>query len=182
MHVIFLITGLASSLPLIGRIFTWWARQLESRLKDKYGHRDDVLIMRVSADLKGEEPVLLTLLELIRKQKIKTICGAGHSNGFRDGITITEKLFPYPVDYFAGIDMTLGELGAEAQSNILKVDEFRAQFGTRESLDFVENFPEGRHKEYWIPKGHTATANDAGVRAKIFQRICNEIDSYDKTA
>lgn len=168
-HII-MVTGLGSSLPWIGRIWTVWARKLEKRFETHYKGRKDVKITRVSADGKGEAAAL----NLLRRDKTKGTLGKvaiiGHSNGFRDGLNMAATI-KADVDYFAGIDMTLGEFGAEATNNIQLFHEFRAVYGTKENADFAKDFDMSKYKQWSIRNFHTAAASDKFVQATIFNTI-----------
>lgn len=171
-HVI-LITGLGSSLPFIGRIWTAWAVKLEKRLKEHFKGSKDVIITRVSADLRGEDAALSKLRKDKTNDRLGKVCIVGHSNGFRDGLNISHAIgLDTPIDYFAGIDMTLGELGAKAYGNIQLFHEFHAKLAT---ANFDKSFDMDNHHIWQINKGHTAAASDRFVQNKIFETITETI-------
>jgi len=166
-HVI-LITGLGSSIPFIGRIWTAWARKLENRFKAHFKGRKDITITRVSADGNGEAKAL----NLLRRDKTNGTLGKvaiiGHSNGFRDGLNMAASIRNSPIDFFGGIDMTLGEFGAQAYGNIKLFHEYHAQLAY---ADFHHTFDKSNHHIWEIRKDHTAAASDRFVQNNIFENV-----------
>lgn len=173
-HHIVLITGLGSSLPVIGAIWTAWARKMEKRFRKHYRGRKDVTVTRVSADLTGEARALDLLRKDIRSGQAGRICIAGHSNGFRDGLLIAEALRPYPVAYFAGIDMTLGDGNAKVTGNIKLLHEFHAVLGWAKIGDSFKKTA-ATYRDWQINKGHTRAASDRLVQDTIFRTMVETI-------
>lgn len=171
MHYVILITGLGSSIPFIGRIWTKWARTLEKAVRREI-NEVDVRIIRVSSDGSGEMKALNEVRKAIQEKTIKSLQICGHSNGFRDGLNMAESIAPFPVKYFAGIDMTLGEFGAKATSNIQRFDEFHAKLQT---ADFASDFDSSKHFYHKVNKGHTAAASDKGVQETIKSMIVRNV-------
>lgn len=179
MHQVVFVTGLASSIPFIGRIWQAWAYRLEKLLIKKIGRRSDVTITICSSDGRGEKKAL----DLIRRTRdhgnLESVCIVGHSNGFRDGLRMCEALYPdTKIDYFAGIDMTLGEFGAEAYGNIQLFHEFHAVL---EKADFHKSFKKTKKNYQYtrIRKGHTAAASDTFVQETIAGHIAGVISGQD---
>lgn len=179
-HII-LITGLFSSIPILGYVWTVWARMLQKRLTKHYAGRVDcgirtgVIIHRVSADGRGEKKAF----DAVRLDRKRGVLGkvaiVGHSNGFRDGLRGAELLHPLTeVCFFAGIDMTLGENGAEVFGNISNFIEFH---GVLEYADLHKSF-HPTPKNYSLretERGHTASASLAWVQDIIFRGITSRI-------
>lgn len=171
-HVIF-ITGLGSSLPFIGCIWTAWARKLEKRFRKHYGRRADTQYTRVSSDGKGEQKALDILRRARDRKMLGKVCIIGHSNGFRDGLLIAADIRA-KVDYFAGIDMTLDDDDVEVPANVRLFHEFHAIL---KKAVLSKGFKsQGRDWEFWqINKGpvmpHTRAASDKFVQGMIFKTI-----------
>lgn len=171
MNYIILVTGLGSSIPFIGRIWTKWARKLEKAVTEQISG-DSVRIIHVSSDGAGEMKALNEVRAAIEDGSITSLQICGHSNGFRDGLNIAESVAPFPVNYFAGIDMTLGEFGAKATNNIQHFDEFHARL---EQANFANDFLMSKHNYHKIDKGHTAAASDKFVQTKICNTLVENI-------
>lgn len=178
-HVISLVTGLGSSIPLFGGIWTAWARKLEKRFKAKYPDESDVLIMRASSDGNGEDKIFKAIFQLYKQGLLGKVCCVGHSNGVRDTLLEIETLYPHKVqfDYVAAIDQALLDsfFSSEAWGNILHLDEFHAKL---EYVNIHSTFKKEKrvHQLYEIKKGHTAAASDPFVQDRIFQMVCEVID------
>lgn len=173
MHIIVLLTGLGSSFPLVGWFLTRWATKLKKRINKKYENRNDVMVIVASSDGRGEQAAHDFIRNEFISGKIKTLTIVGHSNGFRDGLKMAANISPNSVDYFAGIDMTLGEFRAMATNNIKRFHEFHAML---ETADFAPDFDKRKHKYWPINKGHTAAASDKFVQDKIFNTINSTIE------
>lgn len=174
-HYIGLITGLGSSLPGLGLVWTKWARSLQKRLAIHYFGRAEVKIMRVSSDGTSEKKFFDAVLNDHHTGRLGKVVGAGHSNGCRDWLFGAKSMYPkIGVNYLGLIDMTLGEFGAEAYGNINHLDEFHAIL---ERVDFHPSFFESSssHDYFKINKGHTAAANDKSVQDRIFNQIISRI-------
>ena len=170
-HHIGLITGLGSSVPGLGAIWTKWARSLQRRLKKHYKGRNDVVTHRVSSDGNGEKQFFDAVLTDAHAGNLGVVTGAGHSNGSRDWLFGAKMLYPgTEIPYLGLIDMTLGEYGAEAYGNIKVLDEFH---GVLETVDFHPSFAAngGVHNYMETGLGHTASANAKSVQDQIFNRI-----------
>ena len=170
-HLQLLITGLGSS--LVPWIWSRWAAKLEKALLALYKDRDDVLVLRASSDGLGEKRLFATAKDLFNNKALASLCIAGHSNGFRDGLLGCAQLYPeVKVNYFAGIDMALldGVYGAEAKGSIKVFDEFHAQL---EYANFHKSFksPKNVHHLFEVKKGHTAAASDEFVQSRIFNQF-----------
>lgn len=122
-NVVFLLSGLSSSSI---RAYQNWAKDLEARLKnDPLVRKTKTLYINVSSDGERENEGVNIITRLYRRGELGVVVTAGHSNGARDQL----KLKNVPVDYVAVLDMTLGEFGMEAGSNIRSLDEFHAVLG-----------------------------------------------------
>lgn len=170
-HLQLLLTGLGSS--MFPWIWSRWAAKLERDLLARYESRDDVLVLRASSDGTGEKRLFATVEDLHKNKALASLCIAGHSNGFRDGLIGTKQFYPeVKVNYFAGIDMALlaGTFGAEAKGNVLVFDEFHAQLAY---ADLHNTFkpPRNRHTLFEVRKGHTAAASDPFVQERIFTQF-----------
>lgn len=178
-HVVGLITGLGSSLPFFGWLWTAWARKLQKRLEGKYGKDSDVLIIRCSSDGSGEANLFRTIFQLHKDGLLGVLCLVGHSNGVRDGLIEVEKLYPQavPVHYFAGIDQALLDdfFSSEAWGNILTLEEFHARL---EYINIHETFVRNKRKHilHEVKAGHTASASLPFVQDTIFKAVCEELD------
>jgi hypothetical protein len=178
-HVIGLVTGLGSSLPLIGGIWTAWARKLEKRFDKKYPDDSDVVIIRCSSDGSGEAKLFNVIFRLHTQGLLGRVCIAGHSNGVRDSLIEIEKFYAngITVDYMAAIDQALLDdfFSSEAWGNILQLDEFHARL---EYVNIHSTFKKAKrpHRIYEVKKGHTAAASDPFVQDRIFQMVCEQID------
>ena len=173
MNHIIIITGLGSSIPFIGRIWTAWARKLEDRFNAHFKGRKDITIKRVSADGNGEAKALNQLRRDKTNGTLGKIAIIAHSNGFRDGLNMAASIRNSPVDFFAGIDMTLGEFGALAYGNIKLFHEYHAQLAY---ANFHHTFDKSNHHIWEIRKGHTAAASDLFVQNNIFGNVVNVME------
>jgi len=163
-----LLSGLASSLPLIGRRYTAWARQLDASLTLPSSVKRWVL----SSDGAGEKPALSAILADHRKGLLGTVVFIGHSNGARDTLFMAETLYSIGIEvrYAATLDMTLGEFGAKAFGSIKELDEFHARLQT---VDFDPSFKKNAstYHKFEIDKGHVAMASDPFVQSRLRRKI-----------
>lgn len=165
MNHLVLISGLGSSLSFFGARYRAWARKLEKRL----GPLPWTTVYEVSSDGSGEKDALQAIVKDKARGRVIII---GHSNGARDGLFMA-TMFHYmniKVDYFASLDMTLGEFGAEAHGNIQYLDEFHARLQT---VDFHPSFkPSAANYHKWeINSGHVAMASHPTVQDRIYKKV-----------
>ena len=170
-HIV-LIAGLGSSMFWSVNPWSAWARKMQKRFEAHYKGRQDVKIWAVSADGAGEKQAFDAIVADHQKGFLDTVCGGGHSNGDRDFLRGNERLYArgIQVPYAFGIDMTLGEFGAEVFGNIRIYEEFH---GVLETADFHPSFKQsgGQHLYHETKVGHTASANQAWVQDRIFHSI-----------
>lgn len=174
-HIV-LIPGLSSSILWSLNPWSAWARKLQTRFNRHYENRKDVRIWAVSADGAGEKLAFDTIISDHQKGLLDTVSGGGHSNGARDWLRGSERLYArgIQIPYGFGIDMTLGEFGAEVFGNHRVYEEFH---GVLETADFHPSFKQsgGVHRYHETKVGHTASANLAWVQNRIFDSITGVI-------
>jgi hypothetical protein len=176
-----LIAGLGSSILWPVNPWSAWARKLKSRFEGHYTahgviRRPDIVIWAVSADGSGEKKMFDTIIADHQKGLLDTVCGGGHSNGDRDWLRGAERLYArgIQIPYGFGIDMTLGEFGAEVFGNHRVYEEFH---GVLETADFHPSFKQSGsvHRYHETKVGHTASANLQWVQDRIFDNITKVI-------
>lgn len=174
-HIV-LIAGLGSSIAWPFNPWSAWARKMQKRFSDHYKGRKDVVIWALSADGSGEKRAFDAIIADHQKGLLDKVCGGGHSNGDRDFLRGNERLYArgIQVPYGFGIDMTLGEFGAEVFGNIRVYEEFH---GVLETADFHPSFKQtgGKHIYHETKVGHTASANLQWVQNRIFDNITGVI-------
>jgi hypothetical protein len=174
-HVV-LIAGMGSSIAW--RINPWsaWARKMQKRFEAHYKGRPDVKIWALSADGSGEKQAFDAIIADHQKGLLDTVSGGGHSNGDRDWLRGCERLYARGIliPYGFGIDMTLGEFGAEVMGNHRVYEEFH---GVLQTADFHPSFKQsgGIHIYHETKVGHTASANLQWVQDKIFAGVTGAI-------
>lgn len=171
-HVV-LIAGLGSSLFWPVNPWSAWARKMKKRFDQHYAYRKDVTVWSLSADGNGEKPARDAVLADHRKGNLGIVCGGGHSNGDRDWLFIAQAFYAagIPIPYAFGIDMTLGEFGAEVYGNTNIYEEFH---GVLQKADFHSSF-KGKHIYHETKTGHTASANLGWVQDAIFKGVTGAI-------
>ena len=174
-HIV-LIAGLGSSILWSVNPWSAWARKMQQRFEAHYKGRPDVKIWALSADGSGEKRAFDAITSDHQKGQLGTVSGGGHSNGDRDFLRGAERLYArgIQIPYAFGIDMTLGEFGAEVFGNIRVYEEFH---GVLETADFHPSFKQsgGIHRYHETKAGHTASANLQWVQNRIFDSITGVI-------
>ena len=178
-HHIVLIAGLGSSIFWRWNRWSKWARDMEARFRSHYRKRVGVNVWAVSSDGAGEKIAFDAIIKDHQRGVLGRVAGGGHSNGDRDFLRGCERLYArgIPVEYGFGIDMTLGEFGAEVFGNIRHYEEFWAGL---QKADLHESF-KNRFDFHDIDKiekrnvGHTEAASLPWVQNTIFKRITQVI-------
>lgn len=177
-HIV-LIAGLGSSWFWRWNRWSKWARDMESRLGRHYAGRRDVRIWAVSSDGTREKEAFDAIIADHRRGTLGKVVGGGHSNGDRDFLKGCERLYAnrISVAYGFGIDMTLGEFGAQIFGNIEFYEEFWA------GLQKADKHPSFSGKFVFhdvdaIERrnvGHTESASLPWVQNTIFKNITRAI-------
>jgi hypothetical protein len=174
-HIV-LIAGLGSSIAWPFNPWSAWARKMQKRFADHYKGRQDVKIWALSADGAGEKPAFDAIVSDYQKGQLGTVSGGGHSNGFRDWLRGSERLYARGIliPYGFGIDMSLGEFGAEAFGNMRILEEFH---GVLETADLHQSFKQSgsSHRYHETKTGHTASANLQWVQNRIFDGVTGAV-------